>query len=269
MPDLGKSVQWPTPPVVLAPFVGKLKVMHQRWRAAAILATMPQHLRESLPEKLAAFTALNGKRERWGYTRPWKGDYLAQISRNFLFQSEEPSYSPLKYRNAIAALRTTNPFTKVLFSTFFQKFNRFNKSSLRALVITDKFIAKFDAVTFKLLKEPIPLQNVSNLVAVSRISICPEPNGLFVIHVAENDIVGCAKNAREEERVGELVGTLLAQYERMGMRPPMVIVSPSMNVCLGGKTRAVHIFPADPTQQAVFKKNGNDIDLICHTMAAA
>uniref|UniRef100_A0A7I4YGG7 Myosin motor domain-containing protein n=1 Tax=Haemonchus contortus TaxID=6289 RepID=A0A7I4YGG7_HAECO len=255
MPDLGKSVQWPTPPVVLAPFVGKLKVMHQRWRAAAILATMPQHLRESLPEKLAAFAALNGKRERWGYTRPWKGDYLAQ--------SEEPSYSPLKYRSAIAALRTTNPFTKVLFSTFFQKFNRFNKSSLRALVITDKFIAKFDAVSFKLLKEPIPLQNVS------RISICPEPNGLFVIHVAENDIVGCAKNAREEERVGELVGTLLAQYERMGMRPPMVIVSPSMNVCLGGKTRAVHIFPADPTQQAVFKKNGNDIDLICHTMAAA
>ncbi|XGW14792.1 hypothetical protein V3C99_000788 [Haemonchus contortus] len=255
MPDLGKSVQWPTPPVVLAPFVGKLKVMHQRWRAAAILATMPQHLRESLPEKLAAFAALNGKRERWGYTRPWKGDYLAQ--------SEEPSYSPLKYRSAIAALRTTNPFTKVLFSTFFQKFNRFNKSSLRALVITDKFIAKFDAVSFKLLKEPIPLQSVS------RISICPEPNGLFVIHVAENDIVGCAKNAREEERVGELVGTLLAQYERMGMRPPMVIVSPSMNVCLGGKTRAVHIFPADPTQQAVFKKNGNDIDLICHTMAAA
>nr|CDJ82018.1 Myosin head and Myosin tail 2 domain containing protein [Haemonchus contortus] len=255
MPDLGKSVQWPTPPVVLAPFVGKLKVMHQRWRAAAILATMPQHLRESLPEKLAAFAALNGKRERWGYTRLWKGDYLAQ--------SEEPSYSPLKYRSAIAALRTTNPFTKVLFSTFFQKFNRFNKSSLRALVITDKFIAKFDAVTFKLFKEPIPLQNVS------RISICPEPNGLFVIHVAENDIVGCAKNAREEERVGELVGTLLAQYERMGMRPPMVIVSPSMNVCLGGKTRAVHIFPADPTQQAVFKKNGNDIDLICHTMAAA
>ncbi|PIO61037.1 myosin tail, partial [Teladorsagia circumcincta] len=200
MPDLGKSIRWPAPPVVLAPFVGKLKVMHQRWRAAAILATMPQHLRDSLPQKLAAFVALNGKRERWGYTRPWKGDYLAQ--------SEEPSYNPLKYRTAMAALQSTNPFEKVLFSTFFQKFNRFNKSSLRALVITDKFIAKFDAVNFKLLKEPIPLQNVS------RISICPEPNGLFVIHVADNDIVGCAKNAREEERIGELVGTLLAQYEK-------------------------------------------------------
>ncbi|KAK6016843.1 hypothetical protein OSTOST_17669 [Ostertagia ostertagi] len=174
MPDLGKSIRWPAPPVVLAPFVGKLKVMHQRWRAAAILATMPQHLRDSLPQKLAAFAALSGKRERWGYTRPWKGDYLAQ--------------------NRMA---------------------------------------------------------------------------LFVIHVAENDIVGCAKNAREEERIGELVGTLLAQYEKMKMRPPMVIVSPTLSVCLGGKTRVVRIFPADPTQQAVFKKNGNDIDLICHTMSAA
>ncbi|KAK5986525.1 TH1 domain-containing protein, partial [Trichostrongylus colubriformis] len=112
MPDLGKSITWPEPPVVLAPFVSKLKVMHQRWRAAAILATMPQHLRESLPEKLAAFMALNGRRERWGYTRSWKGDYLAM--------SEEPSYNPLKYRSAMTALRTTNPFNKVLFSTFFQ-----------------------------------------------------------------------------------------------------------------------------------------------------
>lgn len=252
MPDLGKNIRWPAPPVVLAPFVSKLKVVHQRWRAAAILATMPQHLRESLPEKLAAFSALNGKRERWGYPRSWKGDYLAQ--------SEEPSYSPMKYCSAIQALRVTNPFTKVLFSTFFQKFNRFNKSSLRALVITDKFIAKFDTVNFKLLKEPIPLQNVT------RISVCPEPNGLFVIHVADNDIIGCAKNAKEEERIGELVGTLLAQFERMKLRPPMVIVSTSLSVCLGGKTRAVRIFPADPTQQAVFKKNGNDIDLICHNM---
>ncbi|WKY02867.1 hypothetical protein Q1695_016283 [Nippostrongylus brasiliensis] len=236
MPDRGKSIRWPAPPVVLAPFVAKLKVVHQRWRAAAILATMPQHLRESLPEKLAAFAALNGKRERWGYPRSWKGDYLAQ--------SEEPSYDPSRYCNAISALRTTNPFTKVLFSTFFQKFNRFNKSSLRALVITDKFIAKMDAVNFKLLKDPIPLQNVS------RISVCPEPNGLFVIHVADNDIIGCTKNAREEERVGELVGTILAQFERMNLRPPMVTVSSSLSVCLGGNlVRFGYSSPIPPSRR--------------------
>ncbi|KIH54843.1 hypothetical protein ANCDUO_15008, partial [Ancylostoma duodenale] len=213
MPDLGKSVRWPAPPIVLAPFVAKLKQMHQRWRAATILARMPEHLRESLPEKLAAFVALNGKRERWGYSRSWKGDYLAQ--------SEEPTYNPIKYRGAMLAMKSSHPYEKVLFSSFFQ---------------------------------------------VSRISVCPEPNGLFIIHVAENDIVGCLKNPKEEERVGELIGVLLAQYERMNARPPTIIVSPALSVCLGGKTRAVRIFPADPTQQAVFKKNGNDIDLICHNM---
>ncbi|KAK6024616.1 hypothetical protein OSTOST_09571 [Ostertagia ostertagi] len=143
------------------------------------------------------------------------------------------------------------------------KFNRFNKSSLRALVITDKFIAKFDAVNFKLLKEPIPLQNVS------RISICPEPNGLFVIHVAENDIVGCAKNAREEERIGELVGTLLAQYEKYAYLSFLVHSFTDYRMRWWQTLCWFGIFPADPTQQAVFKKNGNDIDLICHTMSAA
>uniref|UniRef100_A0A158P6A6 Myosin motor domain-containing protein n=1 Tax=Angiostrongylus cantonensis TaxID=6313 RepID=A0A158P6A6_ANGCA len=254
MPDLGKNIRWPAPPIVLVPFVTKLRVVHQRWRAATILATVPQHLRESLPEKLAAFGALNGKRERWGYSQSWKGDYLAL--------SDEPNYNPLNYCDAIAALRKTHSYAKVLFSTFFQKFNRFNKSSLRVLVVTDKYIAKLDAINFKLLKSVIPLQNIF------RLSLCPEPNGLFVIHIADNDIIGCMKNSREEERVGEMVGTLLAQFERMNMRPPTVIVAPSLSVCLGGKTRAVRIFPADPTQQAVFKKNGNDVDLICHNMTA-
>ncbi|VDM66358.1 unnamed protein product [Strongylus vulgaris] len=143
----------------------------------------------------------------------------------------------------------------------FYKFNRYNKSSLRALVITDKYIAKLDSISFKLLKEPIPL------LKVTRISLCPEPNGLFIIHVPDNDIIGCMKNPKDEERVGELVGVLLYQFERKGnLKQPEVIISPALDVCLGGKWRAVRIFPADATQQAVFKKNGNDIDLICHNL---
>ncbi|KJH50370.1 hypothetical protein DICVIV_03499 [Dictyocaulus viviparus] len=106
------------------------------------------------------------------------------------------------------------------------------------------------------------------MVEISRISVCTEPNGLFVIHVADNDIIGCAKNTREEERVGELIGTLLAQCERMNIKLPHVTVASPLSVCLGGKTRVVRIFAADPTQHAVFKKNGSDIDLICHNMTA-
>lgn len=41
-----------------------------------------------------------------------------------------------------------------------QKFNRFNKSASRILVLTDKFIAKLDAKKFVLMKVPIKLQTV-------------------------------------------------------------------------------------------------------------
>lgn len=47
MKDLGKSLRWPAPPVVLAPFVAKLKIVHNRWRAGVILSRMPQHLRSA------------------------------------------------------------------------------------------------------------------------------------------------------------------------------------------------------------------------------
>lgn len=86
MRDLGKSIRWPAPPLVLAQFVSRLRVMHQRWRAATILARMPPHLRASLPQKIAAFEVLNNKKENWGYTRMWRGDYLSQVGVGRLFQ---------------------------------------------------------------------------------------------------------------------------------------------------------------------------------------
>ena len=41
-----------------------------------------------------------------------------------------------------------------------QKFNRFNKTAHRVLLVTDRYVAKLDAKKFKLLKEPVLLTNV-------------------------------------------------------------------------------------------------------------
>lgn len=79
-PDLGKSLVWPTPPAVLHAFVEKLKKMHELWRAKVIISRMPGYLIPSIPQKLAAYEAFNGKRAEWGYTRLWKGDYLDMVS---------------------------------------------------------------------------------------------------------------------------------------------------------------------------------------------
>ena len=43
-----------------------------------------------------------------------------------------------------------------------QKFNRFNKTAHRVLLVTDRYVAKLDAKKFKLLKEPVLLTNVGD-----------------------------------------------------------------------------------------------------------
>ena len=155
MPDYGKRLQWPRPPAVLLGFVDRLKRMHELWRAKMILSKMPLHLKDAFPQKIAAFEALHNKRSEWGYTRFWRGDYLALDSEN------NPPSAVIIYRDALEALKQQHPFTKVLFSSFIHKYNRFNKSTVRVLLITDNFIAKLDAKKFKIMKEPAHLTSVS------------------------------------------------------------------------------------------------------------
>ena len=89
-------------------------------------------------------------------------------------ENDSPA-GPSLYKQSLQQIRTQHPFNHVLFSSQFyvsyslhilhhseslQKFNKFNKSAVRALVITDKFLAKLDVKKMKLLKEPIPIQKV-------------------------------------------------------------------------------------------------------------
>uniref|UniRef100_A0A1I7XSJ0 Myosin motor domain-containing protein n=1 Tax=Heterorhabditis bacteriophora TaxID=37862 RepID=A0A1I7XSJ0_HETBA len=172
--------------------VYKIMGAYKRYKLRAYILNKLSVLRESLPQKLAAFEVLSGKRDRWGYTRSWKGDYLAL------------------------------------------KFNRHNNSASRVMILTDRFIARLDSKKFRLHRKPIPLQEIS------QISLCIEPNGLIIIHAGDNDLLGCMRNIRNEERIGELIGTLLALYDR--------------------------VFAAESSQHPVFKKSGKDIDLICHNL---
>lgn len=82
--------------------------------APELLLESGEIFREALPQKLAAFEVLHGKREQWGYPRFWKGDYLSM-------QDElEPGVSNLAYRDGINNLKLTHPFGKVIFSTYLQ-----------------------------------------------------------------------------------------------------------------------------------------------------
>ncbi|VDK51705.1 unnamed protein product [Anisakis simplex] len=260
-PDLGKNLKWPVPPAVLHAFVEKLKRMHELWRATVILSRMPEHLRPVVPQKMAAYEVLGGKRSEWGYTRMWKGDYL-----DLPAEIESPS-QPNDYKIAMRALQREHPFSKVLFSSYILKFNRFNKSAYRVVIVTDRFIAKLDAKKFKLMKEPAPLQNLS------RLSVSNFCNGFVAFHLGDNDFIGCLRNPKNEDRVGELVGVLCHHFEITFQRKLPVTVSDSLHCMLGSKERSVHAFEAQGDQnsqvQPVFRKVGNDIELTYPIAAAS
>ncbi|GMT18808.1 hypothetical protein PFISCL1PPCAC_10105, partial [Pristionchus fissidentatus] len=248
--DLGKSIRWPAPPLVLHTFVARMKKMHHRWRAAVILSRIPPHLKECFHPKIAAFEIFNGQRPYWGYHRRWIGDYLVH-------PNELPNLSNVSYSSALSSIRQHHPFTRVIFSSLFHKYNKFNKSALRILVITDNFVAKIDAKKMKLMKDPIPFQRIS------RVSVCPDHNGVVVLHVDDNDLVACLRNDKNEERVGELVGRLMAHYDEIGTKRPLVNISSTLQCTLGKNMKTLTVHNGEANSIPIFKSSGNHIDLIC------
>ncbi|VDM14778.1 unnamed protein product [Wuchereria bancrofti] len=199
---MGNAIKWPITPNGFEIFADKLKQMYAIWRANKIINQMPLVLRNSLNEKLAAFHALENKRPEWGYLRSWKGDYL-----NLDDEIKSPSQK-YDYLLELDNIRRNSNFSKVLFSSYIQKFNRYNKSSFRVLLITDQFIAKLDAKKFKLLKQ----QSFENLIGIS---VSKENDNTIIFHLGSNDFIGCLYNHKNEDRIGEVIGILCAHFESL------------------------------------------------------
>ncbi|VDK40072.1 unnamed protein product [Gongylonema pulchrum] len=114
MRDLGASVQWPVAPLGLEKFADRLMKMHALWRANRIISSLPQHLKESLSEKVSAFEALEGKRPEWGYTRSWRGNYLNTADEL------EPMNQMQDYNTALDTIKHSHQYSEVLFSSYVQ-----------------------------------------------------------------------------------------------------------------------------------------------------
>uniref|UniRef100_A0A915PTP0 Myosin motor domain-containing protein n=1 Tax=Setaria digitata TaxID=48799 RepID=A0A915PTP0_9BILA len=255
--DLGDDVQWPIAPNGFENFNDKLKQMYAIWRANKIIDRMPLVLKESLEEKVAAFRAIENKRREWGYLRPWKGDYL-NMEAEIKLPGQRDDYL-LELDN----IRRSSNFSKVLFSSYIQKFNKYNKSAFRVLLITDQFIAKLDAKKFKIMKQQ-PFQNLTGL------SVSRESDNTVIIHLGSNDFVGCLYNSRNEDRIGELIGVLCAHFERKFHKRLEVTVG-ELQCTLGSKGRSVHIHLTDKITDghSMFRKHGStQIELTCPTISA-
>jgi hypothetical protein len=55
---------------------------------------------------------------------------------------------------------------------------------------------------------------ILHIFQISRLSVSNANDGLVVLHLGDNDLVCCLRNSTQEDRVGELVGILVAHYEK-------------------------------------------------------
>jgi len=257
LPDLGKSLTWPPAPIVLRPFVDRLKSIHLRWRASMILRKIPREQWPEMKQKVYAAEILRGKRPEWGFQRRWYNDYLA-------IPQENPSAS--SYKSSLTHLRQQYHFTTVLFSAYIKKFNKHNKSAQRALVITDKNLIKFTGTGKQAFK---PMGPIYDLTTLSEISISSGRDALVVLHLTNsNDLVFHLMEPPNEDRVGELVGVLVMFFEKqLQRRLPVNVGATDLHCHLGAKPRTVRVELSTQIPTPAFKHQGHMIQLVWPTAA--
>uniref|UniRef100_A0A131XZ66 Putative myosin class ii heavy chain n=1 Tax=Ixodes ricinus TaxID=34613 RepID=A0A131XZ66_IXORI len=247
MKDFGKHVAWPLPPCCVREAVPSIKAIFSRWRGYMVLRKVPHEDWPQLHLKVTAADVLAGRRRDWGQARKWQGNYLAVTAEND---------ACLPYITSVTGLKTKDKFHKVVFSSFVKKVNKHNQSADRVLVITDKNIYKMDNKHFKTLRTPIPISDLTG------ISVSPGPDQLVVLHLrGNNDLVVCLSNPKSQidgNRAGELVGTVVRQWNRSQKRDLRVMVASQLQCMLGNKPRTVSVECTSNVTNPAFKKAPNN-----------
>uniref|UniRef100_A0A8D0CQZ9 Myosin IG n=1 Tax=Sander lucioperca TaxID=283035 RepID=A0A8D0CQZ9_SANLU len=196
MADYGKSVEWPNPPAAL-------QASCFQWWARQIVKNIPPSDMLEVRAKVAALTALSGERKDWGVSRAWERDYLANVR-----------ITHKQITNKVE--RCTNvelyPFLLLSSPSLLSQVNRFNKSTDRGLLITDKCVYKLEPnKQYKVLKR-LPLDIFTGL------SVTSEVDQMVALHTSsQDDVLLCLQRGElctNQDRVGELVGALVDHFTR-------------------------------------------------------
>lgn len=155
MKDYGKHIVWPTPPIAARNAEPGIRSLFHKWRASMLLRKFPRSEWAQLRLQVVAASVLKQRRKFWGQNRRWIGNYLSNTAEN-------SNYS--HYNASINNIKNSDPnFTRVLFSAFVKKFNHFNKSADRAIILTEVAVYKLDGFKnkFKNMKRSIDIKEVS------------------------------------------------------------------------------------------------------------
>ncbi|XP_038581115.1 unconventional myosin-Ig [Micropterus salmoides] len=246
MADYGKSVEWPTPPAALSQFHNITVMLHHRWWARQIVKNIPPSDMLEVRAKVAALTALSGERKDWGFSRAWERDYLAnvrdcpQTSSGFIRVSKE--------------LRNKDEYNQVLFSGFCRKVNRFNKSTDRALLVTDKYVYKLEPKKQNKVLKRLPLDAFTGLSVTSGV------DQMVALHTSsQDDVLLCLQRGElcpNQDRVGELVGALVDYFTRVRkVQFPVKVCCSAVQLQMRGKTKSVTVETRHGQTNADFKKS--------------
>uniref|UniRef100_A0A673Y230 Myosin IG n=1 Tax=Salmo trutta TaxID=8032 RepID=A0A673Y230_SALTR len=237
MADYGKSVEWPTPPAALTQFHSITQKLHRRWRAWQMVKNIPQSDMGAVRAKVAALGALNGERKDWGCGRSWERDYLANVSHS--------------HSTAMC----------VQYFHSYMRMNRFNKSTDRALLITDKHIYKLDPKKqFKVLKR-LPLEVVTGL------SVTAGVDQMVALHTSSQDdallYIQRGELCPDQDRIGELVGTLIDHFTRVRNTPlPVKVCCSAVQLHMRGKPKSVTVETKAGQAIADFRKSRDGFTLL-------
>lgn len=252
MKDYGKNIHWPRPPYIMKNNVNVLKSIFNRWRAYMILQRIPPEEWPQLRLKVTAAAILSGKRQDIGLKQKWEGNYLAKTGDND---------DTAGFVSSVGTLKTRDHFRRVLFSSFVRKINRHNKCAERVLVVTDKYLYKLDNKKFKPLRSPIPLENITG------ISVSPGTDQLVILHLkGGNDLVVALTCRHNDNRIGELIGTVVHQWQMLEKKDLQVLVNAQLKCMLGNKSRTIAVESSSSVTFPAFKKNGNDLVLLWPTI---
>ncbi|XP_039978174.1 unconventional myosin-Ig isoform X1 [Xiphias gladius] len=253
MADYGKSVEWPTPPAALSQFHNITVMLHRRWWARQIVKNIPPSDMLEVRAKVAALTALSGERKDWGVSRAWERDYLANVrdcpltNSSFIRLSKE--------------LRNKDKYSQVLFSGFCRKVNRFNKSTDRGLLVTDKYVYKLDPKKhYKVLKR-LPLD------AFTGLSVTSGFDQMVALHTSsQDDVLVCLQRGElcpNQDRVGELVGAMVDHFTRIrNVQFPVKVCRSAVQLHMRGKPKSVAVETKPGQTNADFKKSRDGFILL-------
>ncbi|CAL8299038.1 unnamed protein product [Lota lota] len=246
MADYGRGVEWPHPPAALAQFHDITVTLHRRWWARQVVKRIPPSEVSEVRAKVAALGSFDGARKAWGVSRPWERDYLAnardcpQTSSSFLRVSKE--------------LKSKDQFGLVLFSCLCRKVNRFNKSTDRALLITDKHLYKLEP------KKQYRVLKRTPLDLLTGISVTGGADQTVALHTTSQDDVLLYLQGGElwpgQDRVGELVGNLADHFTRVKQVPfPVKVCCSAVQFHMRGKPKFVTVETRAGQSIADFKKS--------------